>query len=305
MMDRRTLIKDLLILTGRSASSLASEIGVFRGSITQWLKHGGTSIGVEKQDEILSRLGISRGNLSSTRVHFWILPAGDLSPLVRILSWASSSPFEMVFLSPDNDGDREYLPENLPLAIYNFEKKIRILVRRKFDPMDPERESIDSLVASGRAKWKDNPFFGIVPSSSLDLRIDSRIFENFLAGNISVEEYDRILGIGEATSEKGESSQEAIMENQELAKELLKLRHQSISSAARGCGLNPANVAGWLKGRPSSLSQNKQNIFLEYLKDRDSMSSVTWPRFVAEMKRRGIRPEEVLDMIDRGKEGKK
>lgn len=234
-MDRRTLIKDLLMLTGRSASSLASEIGVFRGSITQWLKHGGTSIGVEKQDEILSRLGISRGNLSSTRVHFWILKSGDLSPLVRILSWASPSPFDLVFLSPDSDGVGEYLPENLPLAIYNFEKKIRILLRRKFDPMASEREFIDSLVASGRAKWKDNPFSGIVPSSSPDLRIDSRIFENFLAGNVSVEEYDRILG-GEKTT---------------------------------------------------------------------TASSMTWPSFVAEMARRGLRPEDVLEMIDHGKKGGK
>ena len=234
-MDRRTLIKDLLMLTGRSASSLASEIGVFRGSIIQWLKHGGTSIGVEKQDEILSRLGISRGNLSSTRVHFWILKSGDLSPLVRILSWASPSPFDLVFLSPDSDGVGEYLPENLPLAIYNFEKKIRILLRRKFDPMASEREFIDSLVASGRAKWKDNPFSGIVPSSSPDLRIDSRIFENFLAGNVSVEEYDRILG-GEKTT---------------------------------------------------------------------TASSMTWPSFVAEMARRGLRPEDVLEMIDHGKKGGK
>ena len=235
IMDRRTLIKDLLMLTGRSASSFASETGLHRSNVTRWLKTGESCVGVERQGELLKRLGVSGGSLSSKLVHKWILKSGDLSPLVRILSWASPSPFELVFLSPDSDGVGEYLPENLPLAIYNFEKKIRILLRRKFDPMDPERESIDSLVASGRAKWKDNPFSGIVPSSSPDLRIDSRIFENFLAGNVSVEEYDRILG-GEKTT---------------------------------------------------------------------TASSMTWPSFVAEMARRGLRPEDVLEMIDHGKKGGK
>lgn len=240
MMDRRTLIKDLIILTGRFASSLAKEIGINRSGVTHWLKHGGTSIGIEKQDELLSRLGVVGGTLSPHMVHNWILKSGDLSPLVRILSWASPSPFELVFLSPDNDGEREYPPENLPLGIYNVEKKIRILLRRKFDPMSPERESIDSLVASGRAKWKDNPFSGIVPSSSRDLRIDSGIFENFLAGNVSGEEYDRVLGWGKTT-----------------------------------------------------------------MKDGDSMSSMTWPSFVAEMARRGLRPEDILGMLDHGKEGRR
>jgi len=55
------------------------------------------------------------------------------------------------------------------------------------------------------------------------------------------------------------------MENQELAKNLLELRHQSISSAAKECGLSPSNVAGWLRGRPSTLSRENQNAFLIYL----------------------------------------
>ncbi len=55
------------------------------------------------------------------------------------------------------------------------------------------------------------------------------------------------------------------MEERKLAKIILRLRYQSISSAAKECGLNPSNVAGWLKGRPSTLSQEKQNIFLRSL----------------------------------------
>lgn len=52
---------------------------------------------------------------------------------------------------------------------------------------------------------------------------------------------------------------------QDLASILLGLRTQSITSAAKDCGLNPSHVAGWLKGRPLSLSQKNQNIFLGYL----------------------------------------
>lgn len=50
-----------------------------------------------------------------------------------------------------------------------------------------------------------------------------------------------------------------------LASLLLGLTRQSITSAAKNCGLNPSNVAGWLKGRSFTLSQEKQNIFLGYL----------------------------------------
>ena len=50
-----------------------------------------------------------------------------------------------------------------------------------------------------------------------------------------------------------------------LASNLLTLKAQSITSAAKACGLNPSNVAGWLKGRPSTLSGENQNIFLGYL----------------------------------------
>ncbi len=55
------------------------------------------------------------------------------------------------------------------------------------------------------------------------------------------------------------------MEEKKLAKILLEFADESISSAARRCRLNPSNVAGWLKNRPSSLSQTKQNDFLFYL----------------------------------------
>ena len=239
MMDRRILVKDLLILTGRTITSTALEAGIDPTNLSRFLK-GHATVSERKMEKVLELLGIEfPATLSPNRVHLWTLKTGDLSSLVRVLSWSSSSLYELVFLAPDNDGVRGYLPENLPLAIYDFKKKIRILLRRKFDPWNPEREAIDSLVVSGLIKWKDNPFFDIFPSSSLDLRIDSRIFENFLAGNVSLEEYDRVLGPREAETLKGKCVRETPM---------------------------------------------------------------TWGSFVAEMERRGIRPEEALELIDRGKE---
>ena len=55
------------------------------------------------------------------------------------------------------------------------------------------------------------------------------------------------------------------MESYKLASLLLNIRGISITSAAKSCGLNASAVAGWLKGVPGRLSQEKQNIFLGYL----------------------------------------
>jgi hypothetical protein len=185
-----------LIFTGISASSLATEIGINRSGVTHWLKHGGT--------------------LSSSRVHFWTLKSGDLSLLVRILSWASSSPFEMVYMAPNTLRVKDWLSpewrsslENpiqigvvLPLAIYDLEKKVRILFRRKLGALAVNPQEIDILVEDGLSKWKTIPkdsFF-----SKTTIRIDPKIFDNCLSGNVSIEEYDWILGLGKAASAEGE-----------------------------------------------------------------------------------------------------
>ena len=55
------------------------------------------------------------------------------------------------------------------------------------------------------------------------------------------------------------------MKKQDLASTLLSLKKQSITSVAKTCGLNPSNVASWLKGIPGRLSQEKQDIFFGYL----------------------------------------
>lgn len=55
------------------------------------------------------------------------------------------------------------------------------------------------------------------------------------------------------------------MEQNNLASLLLNVRGLSITSSAKSCGFNASAVAGWLKGVPGRLSQEKQNIFLESL----------------------------------------
>lgn len=192
-MDRRDLVLDLIALTGRSASSLADEIGKHRTGVCRWIKGGSgfpIPIGEKTQDELLGKLGVYRGTLSPDRVHFWTLKSGELSPLVRILSWASSGPFEMVYLAPGNLRKKKFLPDSdLLLAIYDSEK-IRILFRRKPDPLNPDSEAIDSLVASGLVKWKNT-----VPDEIS--RIDPKIFDNLMTGKVSVEKYDRVWEVGQ------------------------------------------------------------------------------------------------------------
>ena len=207
-MYRRTLVADLIVLTGRSASSLANEIGVFRGSVTHWLKHGGTSIGIEKQNKLLDKLGVVGSTLSSDRVHGWILPSGDLSPLVRILSWVGPGPFMIVYVDPGKQ--KRYCAWESALAIYDLKRKIRILVRRKLNPIYDDKETIDSLVASGLANWKDDPFPGIFPPDD-PVQIDSKIFDAWMEGCIPVEEYDRILGLGEGGTPEGKGIRAATM----------------------------------------------------------------------------------------------
>ena len=233
-MDRRDLVLDLIMLSGKSPSRIAEEAGLSRSGVLQWLKKG-VGIGSRAQNKLLSVLGVSGGTLTSSRVHFWTLKSGELSPLVRILSWASSGPFEMTYLVPDNlnfkkEEFEDWGMEPNPLAIYDFKKKVRILLRRKLDPFDPAIESTDSLVDSGRTEWRDpHP-----------VRLDLKIFKNWWESNISVDEYDRILRPGEGETPKGKCVRE---------------------------------------------------------------SPITWETFGREMDRRGIRPEDVLGMIDREKEG--
>lgn len=131
-MTRRDLVKILIDLSGRSASSLASEIGVFRGAVLTWLKRGDKSIGIGKQDDLLRILGISNGSLDSTRVHQWTT-GHNLEPLSEILAW-SGGEFYAISLIWDSFNAKNYV------CLLDPSKSIRILVRQKISPMVPAPE---------------------------------------------------------------------------------------------------------------------------------------------------------------------
>ncbi|MHB1287634.1 MAG: hypothetical protein ACYCYP_13995, partial [Leptospirales bacterium] len=208
----------MIDLTGRSASSIAETIGIHRSGLTEWLK-GRTTLGSESQDKVLKVLGILEGELDKNVVHIWNLKGGDLSPLVRILAWASSNPYEMVYMAPNTLRVKDWLSpewrsslENpiqigvvLPLAIYDLEKKIRILFRRKLGALAVNPQEIDILVDSGLSKWKTVPKDSFFAKTTI--RIDPNIFDNWLSDNVSIEEFDRILGSEAAISTKGESKE--------------------------------------------------------------------------------------------------
>lgn len=208
-LDRRTLIKDLIILNGRSASSLASETGLSRSNVTHWLKHGGSSVGVERQDELLEKLGVSGGSLSSKLVHNWILKSGDLSSVERILKWAGKKPYEMIYLVPD-PVDWRYRGSDLvkfPLLIRSPDSisPIRIVLRRKPSILIPDSEIQEEdiiLVGTGLVKWSQ---YREISSVKQDL------YEKFIRKDISSQEYDQVWNsvsgekMNGAISTKGES----------------------------------------------------------------------------------------------------
>lgn len=249
---KRWLIKILIDLTGRSASSIAETIGIHRSGLTEWLK-GRTTLGSESQDKVLKVLGILEGELDKNVVHIWNLKGGDLSPLVRILAWASSNPYEMVYMAPNTLRVKDWLSpewrsslENpiqigvvLPLAIYDLEKKIRILFRRKLGALAVNPQEIDILVDSGLSKWKTVPKDSFFAKTTI--RIDPNIFDNWLSDNVSIEEFDRILGSEAAISTKGESK-ESPKTWEELVKQAqangLSLQEASEKLLGRGNGGN-------------------------------------------------------------------
>lgn len=196
--NKRLLAKDLLFLTGRSASSFASEIGVFRGSITQWLKHGGTSVGVEKQDELLFRLGVTGGSLDPNRVHRWTINQ-NLEPLREILDWVGEE-FENIVLIPENVRVKDWFPTSNLFLLYSSPKSIRILLRQKISPLVPPGPSswVDPANLP-HVKWFDyQKGSGIIDKLTPNplLRIPRNLFDKFwIDSDISSEEFDQVLAL--------------------------------------------------------------------------------------------------------------
>lgn len=223
MMDRRSLMLDLIALTGRSASSLAAEIGINRSGVTHWLKHGGTSVGVKKQDELLFRLGVTSGSLAPDRVHRWTINH-NLDPIREILAWVGEE-FEEVVLIPREIQVKDWFPTSNLFLLYSSSKSIRILLRQKISPLIPAGAS--SLVNSTNLpllKWFDIPKgTGIVDklTSNPLLRISRNLFDKIWSeAPISLDEFDQILGLMGKIHPKGESPNKDSMTWEAFNKEM-------------------------------------------------------------------------------------
>lgn len=195
-MTRRDLVKILIDFSERSASSLASEKGLHRSNVTRWLKHGGSSVGVKRQDDLLSILGISNGSLDSTRVHRWTIDH-NLEPLRKILSWMGDE-FEAVF---DSHGNRCFWGQiRIVVGLFDPLKSIRILICQRVPPMVPDRE-IQFLGPETipHVKWLER-------DPRENLRADPTFSKKLMnpQSEISTEEFDRFFDSLSVSRKTGE-----------------------------------------------------------------------------------------------------
>ena len=193
-----TLVKDLFALSGMTNLQLAKSALVFPSHLSSWLKHGKTTIGVDKQYRLLEALGVSGGTLRKDRVHVWNwkLKEANIGPLVRTLMWAGGT-YEMIFVAPIGPNITEWnFP--LPLAIYDRKLPLRILLLRTISPLIPERDlpHLDpGIMPPGKIHWRPRSRHqAIHPSGHMEvLQIEAKIIDEWEKGVISVEDYDRIL----------------------------------------------------------------------------------------------------------------
>lgn len=196
--SKREIIRDLLDLQGRSASSVALLATLHRSNVTRWLKHGGSDVGEDAQDRMLAILGVLGGTLRKDRVHVWKwkLKELDLGPLVRTLLWAGGT-YEMITVAPMGRNITEWtLP--LPIAIYDRNIPVRIFLQTTVSPLI---RGIDisllgpGILPPGKACWRSRSRYQAVhPSGRLEtLLIEAKIFDKWEKGDVSVDDYDRIL----------------------------------------------------------------------------------------------------------------
>lgn len=239
--DRRTLIKDLLLLTGRSASSLAAETGLSRSNVTHWLKHGGSSVGVERQDELLERLGVSGGTLSPDKVHSWTLKTGELLPLAKVLDWAGGRPYEMLFLIPSSLSLKEFINYlTSPHLIRSLSPSIRISFRWRppvFLPVTKIQQIDPVIVQTGLAKWRNIP--KKTPASYPVIKVERHLYDKFEEGEISIENFDLVWN-SVKTLDEGKLDGVSFAREDEVEN---VWTWNLILEKVKEAGLNPAEVA--------------------------------------------------------------
>lgn len=240
--DRRILIKDLLLLVGRSASSLALETGLSRSNVTHWLKNGGSSVGIERQDELLEKLGVSGGTLTSDKVHNWTLKSGDLSPLAGVLNWAGGRPYEMLVLVPSPLITLKEFTNYLtyPHLIRSLSPSIRISFRWRppvFFPVTKIQEMDPLIVQTGLAKWRNIP--KKTPTSYPVIKVERPLYDKFEEGVISIEDFDQVWNSVKTLDEgKLDGVSFALEEGKSYG-----LTWDAIVTKAKEAGLTPLEVA--------------------------------------------------------------
>jgi hypothetical protein len=195
---KREIIKDLLALSGKSASGIAKQAGLNRSNVTKWLKHGGSDVGEEAQDRMVTILGGAGGTLRKDIVHVWHwkLNELDLGPLVRTLEWAGGD-WEMITIAPIGRNVTEWTFP-LPIAIYDRNLPVRIYLGAIVSPLI---RGVDisllgpHILPPGKARWRPRSRYQAVhPSGQLEtLSIEEKIYDEWAKGIISVADYDRIL----------------------------------------------------------------------------------------------------------------
>jgi transcriptional regulator with XRE-family HTH domain len=214
---KRWLIRILIELTGKTASSIASLIGIHRSGLTEWLK-GRTTLGSESQDKVLQVLGIVEGSLDLGRVHIWKI-FEDLTSFREILFWNHLAQVErkttipeIVRLGPKYLGPQYLFNFPVSESLYAISGTFRAVIRRSIPPAAPVGavrnieatfyENVIIPILEWRHGIEKDPEFGNEPT----LKIDNPVFDKWWVldnENVSLEEFDTIVhGNGKVAEEK-------------------------------------------------------------------------------------------------------
>ena len=228
MIDDKDILKDLVVLTGRTVSGLALEAGIDAGNLSRFLK-GHQTVSEIKIKKVYDILGIVNDALSLEKVHNWTVKSGDLLPLARILSREGIS-FEMAYLIPSPLTLKNQLEfYRRPLLIRSISSPpLRIVFHRRPRLILPENQFQKEevvLVQSGIAEWRKIPreyTYPTIPS-------DKETYDRFYSGaEVSIEEFDRVWHSVEKKKAK-----------KECGKDLWEV----VMKKAQEAGLSPSEAA--------------------------------------------------------------
>ena len=186
------ILKDLIVLTGRTISGCALEAGVDPTNLSRYLR-GHQTVSDSKIIKVLELLGIVNDVLSPKKVHVWTIKTGDLLPLVRVLSNQGQT-YEMAYVIPSQITLKNRLEfYRRPLMIRSrLSDPIRIVFHRRPPLLFPEnsfqKEEV-VLAQSGLAEWRKIPRKYLFPT----IPVDQNTYDHFYSGtDITVEEFDRV-----------------------------------------------------------------------------------------------------------------